>query len=80
MLQEQLSATLCTDNRLHSYTTVSREVRLAVDAFDMDMKQLRNTIIYGFKRSFFPGRYQEKRDYVRKVIDHYDHVIATHTA
>jgi adenosine deaminase len=78
MLEERLSATLCTDNRLHSYTTVSREVRLAVDAFEMDMKQLRNTIIYGFKRSFFPGRYQEKRDYVRKVIDHYDRVISEH--
>jgi adenosine deaminase len=75
MLDERLSATLCTDNRLHSHTSVSREVRLAVDAFDMDLKQLRNTIIYGFKRSFFPGSYQKKRDYVREVIDYYDRVL-----
>jgi adenosine deaminase len=78
MLDEQLSATLCTDNRLHSHTTVSREIRLAVDAFGMDEKQLRNTIIYGFKRSFFAGSYQDKRDYVRAIIDHYDRVMVEH--
>ena len=78
MLKERLSATLCTDNRLHSNTSVSREIRLAVDAFDMDLKQLKNTIIYGFKRSFFPGHYQNKRSYVRCVIDHYDKVITDH--
>ena len=79
MLEQRLSATLCTDNRLHSHTSVSREVRLAVDAFGMDLKQLRNTIIYGFKRSFYPGSYQTKRDYVRAIIDHYDKVIAAYS-
>lgn len=78
MLDEGLSATLCTDNRLHSHTSVSREVRLAVDAFNMDLKQLRNTIIYGFKRSFFPGPYKHKREFVRSIIDHYDRVIEEH--
>jgi adenosine deaminase len=76
MLKARLSATLCTDNRLISHTTVSREIRLAVDAFEMDLKMLRNTIIYGFKRSFFPGSYREKRTYVRTVIDYYDSVVA----
>lgn len=76
MLAERLSATLCTDNRLVSHTTVSREVALAVEAFDMTPDQLRNTIIYGFKRSFFPGSYTEKRAYVRKIIDYYDRVAA----
>jgi adenosine deaminase len=79
MLKHRLSATLCTDNRLHSHTTVTREVRLAVDAFNMDLKELRNTIIYGFKRSFFPGPYQNKRRFVRSIIDHYDKVISEHT-
>jgi adenosine deaminase len=74
MLDARLSATLCTDNRLHSHTSVSNEVRIAVDAFNLDAKQLRNTIIYGFKRSFFPGSYQQKREYVRSVIDYYDQV------
>ena len=75
MLNARLSATLCTDNRLVSHTNVSREVRLAVDAFGLDLKQLRNTIIYGFKRSFYPGTYPEKRAYVRRVIDYYDSVV-----
>ncbi len=75
MLAENLSATLCTDNRLVSHTTVSRELQLAIEAFGMDLKQLRNTIIYGFKRSFFPGPYNERRRFVRQIIDHYDRVI-----
>jgi adenosine deaminase len=79
MLDEGLSATLCTDNRLVSHTTVSRELRLAIDAFDMDPKQVRNSIIHGFKRSFFPGSYTEKRAYVRQVIDFYDKVYGEST-
>jgi adenosine deaminase len=72
MLEEKLSATLCTDNRLVSHTTVSNEIDLAVRAFNMDLNQLRNTIVYGFKRSFFPGEYTERRTYVRQIIDYYD--------
>lgn len=78
MLDRRLSATLCTDNRLMSHTSVSREYRLAIDAFGMSPAQLRNTVIYGFKRSFFPGHYTEKRAFVRKVIDHYDAVFKAH--
>ncbi|MEL6347701.1 MAG: adenosine deaminase family protein [Myxococcota bacterium] len=78
MIEDRISATLCTDNRLVSHTTISRELRLAVDAFDMGPDQLRNTIIYGFKRSFFPGSYREKRKYVRHIIDHYDQVVDNH--
>ena len=76
MLDAKLSATLCTDNRLVSHTTVTREYELATSAFSMTADQLRNTIIYGFKRSFYPGSYSEKRAYVRQIIDHYDAVIA----
>jgi adenosine deaminase len=32
-------------------------------------------LIYGFKRSFFPGSYLEKRKYVRQVIDYGDRVL-----
>jgi adenosine deaminase len=78
MIEERLSVTLCTDNRLMSSTTVSRELRLAVDAFPIAPGVLRNLILHGFKRSFFPGSYREKRAYVRQVIDCYDRIAAEH--
>jgi len=80
MLEQKLSATLCTDNRLMSRTTVTDELNLAVNAFEMNSSLVRNTIIYGFKRSFFPGSYLEKRAYVRSIIDYYDRVIEEHNA
>lgn len=80
MLARKLSATICTDNRLVSHTTVSKELRLAVDAFAMSQGSLRQTLIHGFKRSFFPGSYLEKRAYVRQIIDFTDRVLASHGA
>ena len=68
----RLSTTVCTDNRLVSNTTVTRELQLAIEALTMDLRQVRSIIIYGFKRSFFPGSYLRKRQYVRQVIDHYE--------
>ncbi len=76
MLERKLSATLCTDNRLVSHTTVTREVELAVEAFQMTPSQLRQTLIYGFKRGFFHGAYTERRAYVRSIIDYYDKLVA----
>jgi adenosine deaminase len=74
MLDRRLSATLCTDNRLVSNTTVSKEIRLAVDNFDIDPKTLKNMIVYGFKRSFYPESYTDKRNYVRQAISRYEAV------
>jgi len=78
MLHNNLSATICTDNRLVSHTSVTDELELAIKTFDMTPAQLRNTIIYGFKRSFFYGPYNVRRKYVRHVIDFYDEIIAKH--
>ncbi len=74
MLLARLSVTLCTDNRTVSNTTVSNEIDLALKHFNIGPRQLKNIIIYGFKRSFFPGSYNEKRNYVRQVIDYYETV------
>lgn len=71
MFENRLSTTFCTDNRLVSNTTVSNEIELAVETFGISADRLRDIIVYGFKRSFFPGNYIEKRRYVRKVLDHY---------
>jgi adenosine deaminase len=67
-----LSVTLCTDNRLVSNTTVTDEIMKAVETFDIGSKELKNLVAYGFKRSFFPGTYLKKRNYVRQVLDAYE--------
>jgi adenosine deaminase len=71
MFENRLSTTFCTDNRLVSNTTVSNEIDLAVKTFAISPERLKDIIVYGFKRSFFPGNYIEKRQYVRKVLNYY---------
>ena len=78
MVEERLSVSLCTDNRLVSNTTVTRELAQATEAFKLDANELRRVILHGFKRSFYPGSYREKREYVRQVIDTYDRIAAEH--
>lgn len=78
MLNRRLSVTLCTDNRLVSNTTMTRELMLATETFGLTAELLKNIIIYGFKRSFYPGTYIEKRDYVRKIIDYYEKIESEH--
>lgn len=78
MHEQRLSMTFCTDNRTVSNTTTAHELRLAVDAFQLTPRDLKNIVIYGFKRSFFPGTYTEKRKYVRRIIDFYADVEQRH--
>lgn len=75
MRRRRLSTTFCTDNRLVSNTTVTAEILRAVDAFGLSLREVRDILIYGFKRSFFPGTYLEKRTYVRQVIDYGDRIL-----
>ncbi|MFW5742364.1 MAG: adenosine deaminase family protein [bacterium] len=72
MLDRNLSLSLCTDNRLVSKTTVTREIELAIEGFDISPKQLKNIMIYGFKRSFFFRPYPEKRQWVRRITNYYE--------
>ena len=80
MLEARLSATLCTDNRLVSHTTVTREFQSAVQECGVTHRELRDIVIHGFKRSFYPGTYPEKRAYVRQVIDYFDRVMERFSA
>ena len=77
MRKRRLSTTLCTDNRLVSNTTVSNEIHRAVEAFGLTDREVLDILLYGFKRSFFPGTYLEKRAYVREMIDFADSVRRT---
>ncbi|MFQ5823104.1 MAG: adenosine deaminase [bacterium] len=75
MLEYELSASICTDNRTVSKTTVTDEIMLALRSFNMSPTTLKNTIVYGFKRSFFPDIYAKKRKYVRQCFDYYEELV-----
>ena len=75
MRRARLSVALCTDNRLVSRTTVTDEVVKAVKTFKLRPKELKNILTYGFKRSFYPGPYSEKRRYIRSVLDDLERVM-----
>lgn len=74
MKDARLSVTFCTDNRTVSSTTVTDEIFKAVNTFDISHKELRDIVVYGFKRSFFHGSYLRKRGYVRRVLNYYDEI------
>lgn len=78
MLANRMSLTICTDNRLVSDTNVSREFQLAVDNFDIPLKHLKDIVAYGFKKSFYPGQYIEKRNWAKNVMKHFDKVAEKH--
>ncbi len=72
MIERNLSVSICTDNRLVSNTTVTQEYKRLVAALPLTPQQFKNLVIAGFKGSFYPGSYNEKRRYVRQVLDRYD--------
>ena len=72
MRKHRLSTTICTDNRTVSNTTVTKELMKAIEHLGVDRQALKSIIVYGFKRSFMPGSYLEKRRYVRQIIDYYE--------
>jgi adenosine deaminase len=74
MVDNGLSVSISTDNRLVSHTTVSKELMLCAKHLSITDSQFRDLVLAGFKRSFFPGSYSEKRAYVRRAIDLYDNV------
>ncbi len=76
MVDNRLSCSICTDNRTVSHTTVTEEVYKAVTAFDLSLSELKNIMVYGFKRSFYPGTYREKRDYVRKCMEYFENIVS----
>ncbi len=78
MLENRIATTLCTDNRLVSNTTVTNEYRLATKTFEIPMKRLKDIVAYGFKKSFYPGSYVEKRAYAKKNMQYFDKVAKDH--
>ncbi|MBI3566065.1 MAG: adenosine deaminase family protein [Elusimicrobia bacterium] len=76
MIDYGLSVSVCTDNRLVSNTTVSREVGLIVEGAKVTRAELKRLIVAGFKGAFFHGSFAEKRRFVEAVERRYDAVAA----
>ena len=72
MLERNLSVTICTDNRLVSNTTITRELVRIAEHLPVTRRQFRNLVVAGFKGSFHPGTYTQKRAFVRAMIDRYE--------
>lgn len=77
MIDYGLSVSVCTDNRLVSNTTVSREVGLIVEGAKVTRPELKRLIVAGFKGAFFHGSFAEKRRFVEAVERRYDAVAAS---
>ena len=71
MIENRLSVSVCTDNRLISNTTVTKELSLIVNNIHVTKKQLRDMVIAGFKGCFYYGSYSEHRTFVRTVLNQY---------
>jgi adenosine deaminase len=80
MIEHGLSVSICTDNRLVSHTSVSRELETAVTCLDLHPRQIRNLVAAGFKGSFFPHPYRQKRAFVRRVLNRYEELEAVYRA
>jgi adenosine deaminase len=77
MRDANLSTAICTDNRTFSKTNVSKELTLATQNFNLSYANLKDIVAYSFKRSFYPGNYNEKRNYIKKVMARYEKLAAT---
>lgn len=78
MLENRMATTICTDNRLVSNTTVTNEFKLAVNNFDIPLKRLKDIVAYGYKKSFYPGHYVDKRNYAKTTMQYFDKVALKH--
>lgn len=78
MIENRMATTICTDNRLVSNTTVTKEFRLAVDNFNIPLKRLKDIVAYGFKKSFHPGSYVEKREFSKENMLYFDKIAKKH--
>ncbi len=75
MLDSGISVAICTDNTLVSNTTVTKELILAAKTFNLSPKQIKKLIMYGIKRSFYPGSYLEKKKYIDVCAKYYDYLM-----
>ena len=72
MLEYGMAVAVGTDNTLVSHTTINRELALVADACALDMPAFKRLVLAGFKGAFYPGRYAEKRAFVRRAAERFE--------
>ncbi|MFO0751036.1 MAG: adenosine deaminase [Myxococcota bacterium] len=68
-----IRVTINTDNRLITDTTITTELTRAVETFDLDIFQVRQLVINGFKSAFLP--FHERQAILRRTSEELDHMI-----
>ena len=69
-----IRVTVNTDNRLITNTTVTKELELLVKQFDLDITDVKNVLVAGFKSAFLT--FHDRAQLVRKVQNEMDEIIA----
>lgn len=72
MLAYGMAVAVGTDNTLVSHTTLSRELALVADVCALDLPAFKRLVLSGFKGAFYPGRYAEKRAFVRRAAERFE--------
>ncbi len=75
MLDYGMAVAVGTDNTLVSHTNINRELELVTDACKLDLAGFKRLVLAGFKGAFFPGRYAEKRAFVRQAAERFERVV-----
>lgn len=78
MMEHRMATTICTDNRLVSNTTVTKEYQLATDNFNISLKRLKDIVAYGHKKNFQNGTYVEKRQAAKENMLFFDKMAKKH--
>ena len=69
-LDQGLRVTINTDNRLVSGTSMTHELMLAVEHYDMDCQQVARIVLDGFKSAFLP--LADKARMINKVLEEFE--------
>ena len=78
MLEYGMAVAVGTDNTLVSHTTINRELALVADACALDVPAFKRVVLAGFKGAFYPGRYADKRAFVRRAAERFERLVESH--
>ena len=74
MLGYGMSVAVATDNTLVSHTNINRELGLVADACDLNVAEFKRLVVASFKGAFYPGKYADKRAFVRRAAERFEKV------